>query len=237
VSWEQDRDDFLVRVAYLVLNYNIPPELLLNMDETPLKHLACIGKTWALKNSKNVSVQGGKDKRQATGTPWLNMLGEIIYFHTTVKGKTTKCLPKQDFRSREEFKKIIFGFSDNHWVTHDTMKVQVEAVEIYRKQVVAEKGLHQDQKMVILWDVYCKHCAPELLDHILKEVYPHIIILFIPANLTEIAQPLDMYFNGQFKMFLAEIRNIRIAELFFTHKKRSGSTYSCTAAGSRDKGC
>lgn len=39
-SWEQDKDDFLIRAAYLVFKYNVPPELFLNMDETPLKHLA-----------------------------------------------------------------------------------------------------------------------------------------------------------------------------------------------------
>ena len=39
-------------------------------------------------NSDNVSIQGGLDKRQHTGTPWINAVGDIVFFHVTTKGKT-----------------------------------------------------------------------------------------------------------------------------------------------------
>jgi len=129
-SWEQDKDDFLIRAAYLVFKYNVPPELFLNMDETPLKHLASVRKTCAKKGAKNVSTQGGLDKRPATGTPWLNFEGDIVFFHTTIKGKTEGCLPNEEFRSRPAFKKLMFGHSDNHWVSKATMRDQVAQVEL-----------------------------------------------------------------------------------------------------------
>ena len=125
ITWEQDREDFLTRAAYLVLKFNIPEELFVNMDETPLNHVASKGKTWAKTNSDNISTHGGKDKRQATGTPWMNLAGEIIFFHTTINGKTQRCLPKKEFRDRPAMKKIVFGYSENHWVSKETMREQV----------------------------------------------------------------------------------------------------------------
>ena len=38
-TWEEDKTTFLVRVAYLVVKYNIPNFLFINMDETLLNHL------------------------------------------------------------------------------------------------------------------------------------------------------------------------------------------------------
>ena len=81
ISWEQDKEDFLVRAAYFVLKYNVPDVLFVNMDETPLNHIASTSKTWAKTNSVNVSVYGGKDKRQATATPWINLAGTILSYY------------------------------------------------------------------------------------------------------------------------------------------------------------
>lgn len=213
-SWESDKEDFLIRASYLAWKYHVPPELMLNMDETPLAWLATFGKTWAAKGATNVHVQGGKDKRQATGTPWMNANGELAFFHVTVKGKTDRCLPKAEFRNQPRFQKFQFGYSENHWVSKETMRAQVTAAEEYRTKVIEENdSLNEDQKMIIVWDVYVRHRDPDLLLWI-KETYPHIIILFVPANLTELCQPLDIYFNGEFKMVLANLRSTRIAELY-----------------------
>ena len=81
-----------------------------------------------------------------------------------------------------------------------------------------EKGLESDQKMIILWDVYCRHRDPDLLE-LIQEEYPHIVLLHIPANLTEICQPLDIYFNSQFKVKLASLRNKRVAEQYDEWRK------------------
>ena len=47
-----------------------------------------------------------------------------------------------------------------------------------------------------------------------------IILLFVPANLTEICQPLGIYFNAEFKVRLAQLRNERIANEFEGGRKR-----------------
>ena len=36
-AWREEQQKMLVQLGYLIFTYNIPPELLVNMDETPLK--------------------------------------------------------------------------------------------------------------------------------------------------------------------------------------------------------
>ena len=235
-NWEEEREDFLTRVAYIVSKFDVPKCLVLNMDETPLKWTSSSGMTWAKTNSDNVATQGAKDKRQATGTPWVTMEGDLVFFHTTIKGKTVRCLPSEDFRSKEEFNpkmgKILFGFSENHWVSKDTMKEQIVEADRYHKEIINEKGLDANQKMLIIWDVYCRHRDADLLEWIRKE-YPNIIILFIPANLTEICQPLDIYFNALFKTILNRLMSQHIVDEWCAHNAAAETARiaECCAAG------
>jgi hypothetical protein len=107
-NWEEKLNNMKVRVGYLIWKLKID---LVNMDETPLMLIPSRGRTWATRGSNNVATSGPKDKRQSTGTPWLNYLGEIIFFHTTVKGKTDKCLPPKKIRDQRKFKDLLFGHS------------------------------------------------------------------------------------------------------------------------------
>ena len=202
-GWEEELECMLVRVAYVVFIHDIPKALFGNMDETPLMWLARMGYTWGDRGASNVCTSGAKDKRQSTGTPWLSFLGEILFFHTTIKGKTVQCLPSPAFRAREEFKppftEIMFGHSENHWVTKQTMKDQVLMADKFRREYAASNGLDPNTKMLILWDVYCRHRDGDLREF-MAENTPNLIVLFVPANLTEKGQPLDIYFNAAFKV-------------------------------------
>lgn len=60
-------------------------------------------------------------------------------------------------------------------------------METYRKQVIEnDAALSSSQHMIIIWDVYCRHRDGDLLKWIRKE-FPFIIILFVPANMTEVS--------------------------------------------------
>lgn len=67
-------------------------------------------------------------------------------------------------------------------------------MELYHQNIVQEKEYDADQKMMIIWDVYFRHCDQDFLDHT-KEVYSNIIVLFVSVNLTELWRPLEIYLN------------------------------------------
>ena len=99
------------------------------------------GKTWAIQGSSHVAVTGAEDKRKITGTPWINFLGEIVLFCATSKGKTAACLPKNHHNvNLKQPVEFVFEYSDNHRVSKQTMRVQVNEIERYRRRVCSEKN-------------------------------------------------------------------------------------------------
>ena len=91
------------------------------------------------------------------------------------------------------------------------MMAQVRAAEEWRKSLCERHGFPLDSCMLILWDVYSKHRDGVLLAW-MKEEFPCLIVLFIPANLTELLQPLDCFLNAKFKLLIAALLNAQNAE-------------------------
>ena len=116
--------------------------------------------------------------------PWR----DCTLFHVTMKGKTSRSLPKSTFRNQRKFQepvKVQFGVTENHWVSKDTVQQQVKLIEEYRIKTCRDNGWDSTSKMLILWDVYVCHRDPELMEW-MKDKYQSIIVLYIPANLKEI---------------------------------------------------
>ena len=89
------------------------------------------------------------------------------------------------------------------------------AIDAYRiRKAEAVGGLDAEKQiLILLWDVYSVHIERYLLDEWMKENVPCILILFVPANMTELCQPLDVGFNFEFKRAVANARKEWIAKL------------------------
>ena len=94
------------------------------------------GHDWLETGAVNVATQETNDKRQGTGTPWITAEEKIPFFHSTIKGRTRHYLPSAELKSRDKFKreehhttKLIFGYTETHWVPKHTMCVQIQKVE------------------------------------------------------------------------------------------------------------
>ena len=59
---------FMHKIVQKVEKYNIPHSLILNVDQTPSKYVLTARYTLAEKNSKNVQIADGADKRTITAT-------------------------------------------------------------------------------------------------------------------------------------------------------------------------
>lgn len=67
-----------VQVAFVVDVHQIPPELVVNSDQTAVCFVNAPVYQWAVKGSKDVSVTGFADKRQITVNPATTASGDSL---------------------------------------------------------------------------------------------------------------------------------------------------------------
>ena len=59
---------YLHEIVTKVEKHNIPPELVLGIDQTPLKYVPVGNETLARRGETSVTIEGSSDKRSITGT-------------------------------------------------------------------------------------------------------------------------------------------------------------------------
>ena len=186
---------FLKRIADCVKEYNIPPELIINWDETGAKYVPTSEWTLAEEGSKQVNVIGKEDKREMTVLLSCTMSGFLLPPHLIYCGKTNKCHPNITFPPEWDV-----HHSENHWSTEATMLHFIDCVIAPYVQSTRERlGLEEDNFALALFDVFAAHRCDSVLQSLQKN---HIKCIFIPANCTGELQPLDLTVNQVFKQEL-----------------------------------
>ena len=82
---------------YIAKLKDIPPELVINWDQTAVKYVPVSLWTPEKKGAKCVEIVSTDDKRQITATVAGTMSGEFLPAQLIYGGKTSACLPKIDF--------------------------------------------------------------------------------------------------------------------------------------------
>jgi hypothetical protein len=189
------------RCAYLIKVHNIPQSLVVNSDQTGI-HLVPTGgaRTWDTKGIKQVRVHGLEDKRQVTVVVSSAATGEVLPFQVVFQGLTSRALPPLNDGKREC---VDCGwdltFSHNHWSTMETCKNFIKTIlSSYLRLQITLLGLPKTQEMIWLIDCWSVHISKEFRDW-MKANYPHIHVLYIPANCTSIYQPADVILQRPFK--------------------------------------
>jgi hypothetical protein len=104
--------------------HNIPPQLVVNTDQTGI-HLVPTGgaRTWETKGSNHVNVHRVEDKRQITVGVSSAATGFILPFQVIFQGLTSRSLPPLNDGKHECLKNgWHLTFSGNHWSNMDTCK-------------------------------------------------------------------------------------------------------------------
>ena len=132
---------FLQETVAMVRTHNIPPELVINLDETG-QQLVPVG-TWTMapEGSRTLEVAGLGDKRQITATFAGALSGEFLPMQLLYQGKTDCCHAKFTFPD---------GFhiyhSPNHSANEETVKLFLEKVIIpYVAHIRSESSPHNGQ--------------------------------------------------------------------------------------------
>jgi hypothetical protein len=191
-------------LAVAISDHNVPPELVINLDETNLQFVPASGKmTRALKGSKKVRSHGvGKEKAQITVTLAVTESGAVLPPQLIFGGKTPRCHPHGILPPCNGY----YAHSKSHWQTPETMVEYITNILVpYRQQIITAHNLPPTQKMVVILDLHYSHKADAegeagikkaVLSKFSKEF---MIPVYIPAGCTDEMQVLDVCCNKPFK--------------------------------------
>ena len=179
------------RIVSLVEKYNIPPELILNSDQTPSKYVTVGRTTMAPSGSKRVAKAGNDDKRAITLTLTVTKSGKVLPFQIIYGGKTARSIPKVTFP-----KGFSLSANPKHYSNTAEVCKHLNEVVIPYVNEVRERLNNPDQYALLIWDVFRGQTTDEvslLLDD------NKIVYEFVPNNMTADFQVLDLTVNGWFK--------------------------------------
>ena len=148
--WIEIRTLPLHDICTLVQTYNIPDELIINVDQTSSKYMPTSSVTMAEKNSKHVPNQGADDKRAITQTLAETLSGDMLPFQIVYTGKTSHSLPSAEF-----LEGFLLGFNKSHWSNEEeTLRLLKEDHSSFITKVKKKLKLPQNQVACLIWDAF-----------------------------------------------------------------------------------
>jgi hypothetical protein len=195
---------FISKLISLKRKYRVPPELIINFDETSVEMVASGKSTYELPNVKDVRLIGATDKRTLTYSPVVNSNGDIIMSQLIVPGQSEENESEEPYwREPEHMRRhtLLMHTSGGKktWQNQRTFRKLITAIATYVDSWIANRGMGA-RAGILLLDCAGAHTSRGAME-ILKE-FPQIQPLFIPPKMTSVLQPLDLSFFAPFKMLL-----------------------------------
>ena len=176
--------------------HQIPDGLIINFDQTPLSCACSPNHTIHFKGGKSVPLVGKEKSKQITGTFSCTKSGIFLPMQLIYRGKTNCCHPT----GTEFLEGFNITHAKNHWSNEDKIIEHLESIIFpFAKSKRAELDLEEEQKCMLIFDVFKAQCTQRVFDLIDEN---HCVTVFVPANLTHLFQPLDLAINGVAKSFL-----------------------------------
>ncbi|KAG7099906.1 hypothetical protein E1B28_001705 [Marasmius oreades] len=188
------------RLVYPMLWDNIPPELVVNVDQLGVYILPNGSMTYHTKGTKQVDIVGKEEKRAFTLLVASTPSGDFLPFQQVWGGRSKLSLPSKNATGFSEALDRGFHFAfaasessqRSHFSTLKTMKEWVENILVpYIQGVIEANDLDQDQKAILFIDAYPVHTGKDFRVYIYDD-HPNIILIFVPANCTGKFQPADV---------------------------------------------
>lgn len=171
----------------------IPPELVLNWDQTGLKIVPSSSWTMERCGVKRVDMLGINDKRQITAVFCGSLTGDFLPVQLIYAGKTPRCHPKFNFPPGWDI-----THAPKHWSNEDTMLQYISNIVVPYVESMREK-FDEDPAALIVMDNFKGQVTPKV-NQLLEEHRIHVCLL--PPNTTDRLQPLDISVNKPAKEFL-----------------------------------
>jgi hypothetical protein len=203
VDWEDQCERAALRKAYLIKEYDIPPELFANSDQTQRLYGPGDKLTYAETGSKQVSVIGGDEKRAFTVMITVTSAGRLLPIQAVYQGKTDKSCPDKSAPHFSDAIKAGFRFefsgTKTYWSNQRTMRLFVDHILApYFDETKVQLGRPEGQRSLWMIDVWAVHRSEEFL-HWMAGNHPTILVDFVPGGCTGVAQPCDVGIQRPFK--------------------------------------
>ena len=106
----EEKFTFQGSISALVSEHDIPPFLIINIDQTPLSKVNTGTYTFSLKGAKNIPIKDVDDKRQITTTHAASCTGKLLPIQLNSAAKIERSLPKYSFPPS-----FSITLTENHW--------------------------------------------------------------------------------------------------------------------------
>ena len=147
---QEENFSYQREISRIILNHDIPLDLVLNLDQTPLSYVSPGKYTFFLKGTTTVPIKGVDGKRQITATFTVSASGVFLPIQLIYQRKTKRCLPK--FKVPKEFH---VTYTKNHWSNFE------KCVELFKKLIFPylqakkkEIGYPEEQYSLIIMDTF-----------------------------------------------------------------------------------
>ena len=194
--YDECRRAYLSDIEEKMKKHSIPPELVLNSDQTPSSYMSVGRATMAASGSSSVPIKGLTDKRNITLTFVVSLAGEFLPLQIIYGGKTAASLP----RGFQFLAGFCLSQNPKHWSNEqETLKLIDEVITPYAVRKRAELQLATTQKVLVIWDVF----RGQMTEEIKKKLQSlHMELVPVPANMTHFFLPLDLTVNGSAKQYM-----------------------------------
>ena len=193
----EEKFTFQKAISTYVYDHDIPTDLIINLDQTPLSNVSPGKYTFNMKGVKHVPIKGVDDKRQITTTFAVSASGDFLPMQLIYAGETKRCLPKFTFS-----RSFHVTYTKNHWSNQVKVTEHFEKVIFpFLDQIKERMGYPKEQMSLVIMDTFKGQDNDELRKLCMGN---NCEVVIVPHNLTNKFQPLDLSVNKAAKAFISE---------------------------------
>ena len=149
-----------------------------------------------MKCTSSVPLIGKGKQKQITSTFKVSKAGIFLPMQLIYKDKTDRCLPV-GVRFPNGFDVTC---TPNHWSNEEKAIEHLNVIIFpFLAKQQEERKLHPDQKAMLILDVF-KGQTTTAVTELIEE--NNCVLVYVPPNMTNYFQPLDLIVNGPAKQFL-----------------------------------